>query len=245
MSVIIHFETLPDRLQFINSCIATNRLNTFSSSFSRCLCCYQPEPQHLFEDSLVLLDNEKIGRPDDIYWQNFDYTFAGRFFRVVLGIIILAVGIIITSTIVAVCLLYVSGQASCNNYNSNTTMAQALGDKTLLYCFCQDNILSSDPMIKANCKSIDATILLSNGLMVVASVASSLTNIILGFLVGIVVKFMKPITKSYEYNINFVTILLATLINACFLPLFLNANVFGYTPSTYMRIFNFINFTNI
>lgn len=78
-----------------------------------------------------------------------------------------------------------------------------------------------------------------------SSVASAITNVLLSVVVEYIVKFMKPITKSSEQNVNFVVILLSTLFNSCFLPLFLNASVFGYTPNTYLHIFNFVNFTNV
>lgn len=137
-----------------------------------------------------------IGRPDDIYWENMDASCCSRFWRVLFGVIVILVSLVVTSTIIACCILYASGAASCTEYVPESTLASVLGSENLLYCFCEENILSSDTAIVSACGTVNRTILINNALLIVSSVASALSNIILGIIVELIISFMKPKTRS-------------------------------------------------
>lgn len=74
------------------------------------------------------MESETIGRPDDIYWENMDATFGSRIWRILLGIIIIFVSLVITSTVIACCILYASGASNCSQYNPGSLLADVTGD---------------------------------------------------------------------------------------------------------------------
>lgn len=69
-----------------------------------------------------------IGRPDDIYWENIDASCGSRLWRTTLGIFIILASLIITSTIIACCILYASGASSCSEYIPSSTLSTVLGN---------------------------------------------------------------------------------------------------------------------
>ena len=116
-----------------------------------------------------------------------------------LSIIFLIVVIAVTSSLIVFCTLYVSTTSSCLNYNSSTTLEQAISsDDQTLFCFCNDNFaqIYIQTSIQNACSTVEQEILISNLLQVGASLASAITNVILIIIVTLIAEYLlKPETK--------------------------------------------------
>lgn len=82
-------------------------------------------------------------------------------------------------------------------------------------------------------------------LQAVAALTSTITNLLIAILVTIVISFMKPKTNSDASVTEFVSILIATLINSVTIPLLLNASIFGGRPILFLSWINFENFSSL
>lgn len=79
-------------------------------------------------------------------------------------------------------------------------------------------------------------------LQLIAALISTITNIIIAVLISATINFMKPTSNSDAHVTNFVSILIATIINSVTIPLLLNASIFGGRP---VLFFSWINFKNL
>jgi hypothetical protein len=113
--------------------------------------------------------------------------------RGLLSIILLIISIVITSSCIALCTLYVSSTSACTSYDPATTIiiAKAAGGQTL-FCYCSANFVDiyTNPLIKDACGSLEQTILYSNIMQVGASLVSSISNILLIIVVTLIAKYI-------------------------------------------------------
>ena len=105
----------------------------------------------------------------------------------ILSILFLIIVIAITSSLIVFCTLYVSTTSSCANYHANTSLAQAVAGNAL-FCYCNANfhLIYVDSSIQNACTNIERDILVSNVLLVGASVVSTITNVILIVIVTLI-----------------------------------------------------------
>ncbi len=72
-----------------------------------------------------MLDSVKLANPEIIRWDNIDVRGLNYAFRVVLPILFIIVAMFITSSLIALCTLYVTSTSNCRNFDAETTLAQA------------------------------------------------------------------------------------------------------------------------
>lgn len=190
-----------------------------------------------------------LSRPEQINWPNLDISGCSRLIRWIFSIIFLLIAILITSSAIALCTLYVSSTSACTNYDPTTLLADAVtkGGQTL-YCFCADNFadIYTDPDIKSACDSLSSTILYANIMQIGASLVSSLSNILLIVAVGLISRYvLKPDSRPKEYSFIFVGVLLSNYINASLLPLVMNGDIFGFQSLQYLTFIDFIDFGKV
>lgn len=159
------------------------------------------------------------------------------------------IAIIITSALIVFSTLYVSSTSSCQSYNANTTIDAAIAAQgATLYCYCSYHFseILTNSTVSSACGSLSNTILITNILQVVASLVSTVSNILLALLVSLIArKVLRPDTVPKEYSFIFSGIFLSNYINTTVLPLALNGNILGMESVTYLRFLNFINFAEV
>ena len=114
-----------------------------------------------------------------------------------LSILIIIICIIITSTLVAICTLYVSSTSSCSDFDDAMTLeeAQATDNELTMYCYCSAHYTEtfSDSAIESACHDISNDILISNIVQSGASAVSAITNVMLIVIVSLVAEYLlKP-----------------------------------------------------
>lgn len=193
------------------------------------------------------MKERRCGRPEDIRWENLDISGWEKLIRFVIGVLFILVVLAIASLTIAVCSIYVSLTNDCTNFDPNTSLAtaQTTTDLTLVYCYCDKHILSyfSDTNIYNLCQSFSKDIIIKTLLQFVAAATSTITNILIAVFISLLISFMKPRSNSDAHVTNFVSILLATLINSITIPLLLNASIFGGRPVLFFSWINFNNFS--
>jgi hypothetical protein len=236
---------------FINFCRSYSLIDTFSYSLKRFFCCQHLPPQsRLFmgKDALMIKSNN-LSRPEQINWQNLDIGSCGSLVRWILSIIFLLISILITSSLIALCTLYVSSTSACSNYDPATLITKAVADGgQTLYCFCASHFadMYTVPTIQNACANLSNTILYANIMQVGASLVSSVSNVLLIIAVGIIGKYvLKPASKPKEYSFIFVGVLISNYINASVLPLVMNGDIFGLKSISYLTFIDFIDFNKV
>ena len=146
-------------MNFINFCRRFSLIDSFGSNIYRFIGCANILDQKklfLGKDALIIKSNN-LSRPEQINWPNLDVSGCAKFFRGLLSIILLIVSIVITSSCIALCTLYVSSTSACTNYDPMTTItaAKAKGGQTL-FCYCSANFVDiyTNPLIKDACGSL-------------------------------------------------------------------------------------------
>jgi len=189
-----------------------------------------------------------------------DISKLGSFVRWVLSFLFVIVAILITSSLIGLCTLYVSSTSSCENYNPptgtianqilaiqgsvNTTMSV----EAATYCFCNANIASiyTDAAVNAFCGAVSNKVLVTNALQISASVVSSVSNIILGIIIVAIAKnLLRPSSIPKEYSFIFWGTLISNFINAAIIPLLLNGRILGVQFVSYLSFIDFINYSNV
>jgi len=173
----------------------------------------------------------------------------------VFSIVLVVISIAICSAMIGFCTLYVASTSSCQNYiftssgNTQTDVNTVKGmGNSAIFCYCSDNLASiyTDTDIKNLCSGIQSMVLLTNGLQIAASVLSSVTNAILGIIIGVIAKkLLRPNAIPKEYIFVFWGVLISNFINSCIIPLMLNANVYGVQFVSYLKFINFMNFSQM
>ena len=152
------------------------------------------------------------------------------------SIFFVVLAIIVTSSLIGLCTLYVSSTSSCQNYNSPTgTVANqilAIQNSTNVdantYCYCNENLASiyTDTVVNTFCSTVSNKVLITNALQISASIISSVTNIILGIIIGLIAKYLlRPNSIPKEYLFIFWGALISNFINTAVIPLILNGKI--------------------
>jgi hypothetical protein len=245
--------TLQDKARFIKAMEKYSSIDetyyNFKKAILPCSVAKIP-PKFMLKDNLFpVVKERRCGRPEDIRWENLDISGCEKFIRFIIGIIFILVVLAIASLTIAVCSIYVSVTNDCTNFDPNTslTTAQVSTDMTLVYCYCDKHILSyfSDTGVYNLCQSFSQDIIVKTLLQFVAAATSTITNILIAVLVSLLISFMKPRSNSDAHVTNFVSILIATLINSVTIPLLLNASIFGGRPVLFFSWINFKNFSTL
>lgn len=205
-----------------------------------------PEKMKFNKKDDLMIESVNLSRPETINWDNVDISACSYFVRFIFSILFIIISIFITSSLIALCTLYVSTSSNCGSYDTDTTfdVAKASGDKLTIYCFCSTNYASiyTDAGINSLCSNLEQTILVSNIVQIGASLLSTVTNIILIVVVSTIAgKLLKPDTKPKEYNFIFISVFISNLVNSTILPLILNADIFGFKSVSYLTFIDFIN----
>ena len=238
MYAFIHFRTLKAKMAFLNHCKRFKLQNTLGQAFQRAICCVPIPPERLLflKKFPVMLRNSKLSRPEYINWRNIDISNVGRFVRWSCSIFFVVLAIIVTSSLIGLCTLYVSSTSSCQNYNSPTgTVANqilAIQNSTNVdantYCYCNENLASiyTDTVVNTFCSTVSNKVLITNALQISASIISSVTNIILGIIIGLIAKYLlRPNSIPKEYLFIFWGALISNFINTAVIPLILNGKI--------------------
>lgn len=168
--------------------------------------------------------------------------------RRIAGILMMLASLFITSSLICMSTLYIATTSSCTTYVPITfAQAQVTSDQNTLFCYCQSEIYAglTDPAVKSICEGLTSKIIYTNALQIVASLVSVITNVILTFLIGAIVKFMKPKSKSTMFSNMFIFNFIAVLLNSIVLPLLINASIFGTKPVLYVSFLNFFDLAKI
>ncbi len=75
MSVIVHFQYPSEKLRYLRYVQNKHLFNTCSDKAHRSLCCSRLSPEEKFEGRALLVDNVRLGKPEDILWENLDVKF--------------------------------------------------------------------------------------------------------------------------------------------------------------------------
>jgi hypothetical protein len=197
----------------------------------------------------LLIESTNLSKPEEINWNNVDLSAISVAVRWLFSILLLIISIVIASSLIAFCTLYVSSSSSCENFNAATTLisaVQAQGKTIFCYCSLHLTEIYTDASIGSSCGSLSNTILFTNALQIGASLVSSISNTILVIVVGLIAKYLlRPNTKPKEYSFIFVGVLLSNFINATLLPLIMNGDIFGVKSVSYLTFIQFLDFNQI
>lgn len=85
-----------------------------------------------------MIDSVNFPIPDAINWNNVDISSCSYATRFIFSIIFIAIAIFITSTLIALCTLYVATSSNCGSFDVDTTFdtAKNATDKLTIYCYC-------------------------------------------------------------------------------------------------------------
>ena len=255
---MIHFRTLKAKFAFLNFNRHFKLQTGCMASFQRCLMCTpDPPPSELFQNKYpLMIRNNNLSRPDQINWRNADLTSCSSFGRWVLSICLVTLCIIITSGIIALCMLYVSSTSSCQNVTLPSTSLSTTDqiaqvktmDDTAHFCYCNANLanMATDTEINDFCSSQSTKVLIANALQVIASILSAVTNLLLAMIVmALASRLLRPVSIPQEYRFVFWGVLIATWVNSAIIPLLLNGNIFGTEFVAYLKFIDFIDFENV
>lgn len=135
-------------------------VNKLGYHFKRCICCMPglPEKMKFMKKSDIMIESVNLARPDSINWDNTDISKCSYVSRFILSMVFIAVSIFITSSLIALCTLYVATSSNCGGFDADTTLAQAqaLNDKLVTYCYCSVNYASiyTDNAVETYCASL-------------------------------------------------------------------------------------------
>ena len=112
-----------------------------------------------------------------------------------------------------------------------------------MQCFCDANLIGSfsDPTLEAACANYRNDIMIAQGIQYAVILTSALTNFIFGFIVGKLVNCVRPASKSSGMLTKIVIYTLFLIFNTVFVPLLIYADIFGFTPSTYVSLLTVIS----
>jgi hypothetical protein len=122
MYLVIHFERISDMLAYETLFTRRHLINSLGQKFLRCMTCAESLPlNYRYEISEEwLVDRVKLGKPEDIIWENMDMGPCQWLIRRIIGIILILVSVFITSSLICLSTLYVATTSSCNGYTAIT-----------------------------------------------------------------------------------------------------------------------------
>jgi|LakMenE01Jun11ns_1017448.scaffolds.fasta_scaffold9853761_1 hypothetical protein len=105
-----------------------------------------------------MIESVNLPAPEAISWNNVDISSSSRAVRLIFSILFIAISIFITSSLIALCTLYVATSSNCGSYEDETTLAQAQAaqDNLMTYCYCSANYASiyTDSGIQTFCAGL-------------------------------------------------------------------------------------------
>ena len=166
--------------------------------------------------------------------------------------------LLISCTIIGLCSIYISthtGNCAGVTIPGTAADATATNNETIIQCYCDSNLIASfsDVTIEAACTNYRNDIMIAQGIQYAVIITSALTNFIFGFVVGKLVNCVRPASKSSGMLTKIVIYTLFLIFNTVFVPLLIYADIFGFTPSTYVSLLtvissdieNFFKFTTL
>lgn len=102
-------------------------INDLGSRFRRWICCMPswPNKDKFNGKDDLMLDSIKLADPDIIRWDNIDVRGFNYFCRAIFSVLLIIIAIFITSSLIALCTLYVTSTSNCRDFDTSTTLAQA------------------------------------------------------------------------------------------------------------------------
>lgn len=100
-----------------------------------------PEKMKFNRKDDLMIESVNLSRPETINWDNVDISAGSYACRFIFSVIFIIISIFITSSLIALCTLYVSTSSNCGSYDTETTLATAAAsdDKLIIYCYCSTN----------------------------------------------------------------------------------------------------------
>lgn len=145
LSVFVHFQyesSKNDLLDFYS------HHYLYSSLFHECCmhgccCCCIPDiaEKYKFQGAKLSVKNSKVTDPEEINWDSFDISMCSKITRVIIAIIVILVFIVVCSTLVALCSIFIQTNAEdCSGVGTTTLVAaqaaQVANNATVVTCFC-------------------------------------------------------------------------------------------------------------
>ena len=98
----------------------------------------------MFKGKVLKVKNVKVTDPEEINWDSFDITWCSKITRVILAILVVLVFIVVCSTLVALCSIFIQTNAvNCSGYNSiSYDVAKVATDSMTVTCFCNSELLN-------------------------------------------------------------------------------------------------------
>lgn len=138
--MVVHFERISDRLAYENLYNKRHLVNTTGQKFLKCLTCADPLPlNYRYDvDSEWMVDHIKLGKPEDIIWENMDIGPCQWLIRRLIGLVFMLISLFITSSLICLSTLYIATTSSCSGYTTITyAQAAVTTDQSTLFCYCQ------------------------------------------------------------------------------------------------------------
>lgn len=193
-----------------------------------------------------MIKSDKVPTPEDIEWANYELSACSKFFRVFFAFLIILAFLAISCTIIGMCSIYIgthSGNCEGVTIPSTAAAASASGSDTVKICYCDANLIQSfsDASIDAVCTSYRKDILIAQGIQYAVIATAAITNFLFGVIVDKLVSCVRPASKSSSmlYKITIYTIFLC--FNSVLIPVLIYADIFGFTPSTYVSFLTMIS----
>ena len=111
----------------MNMCKKYALVDSFGYNLKRCICCmpHLPERNKFLGKDELIIKSSSLARPEQYNWNNVDISSGSRFCRVILSLLIILISIVITSSLIAFCTLYVSSTSSCASFDKEMNLATA------------------------------------------------------------------------------------------------------------------------
>lgn len=184
--------------------------------------------------------------PENIEWQDYEITACSKIFRVLFSLMIILIFLAISCTIIGLCSIYIgthSGNCAGVTIPDSASQAQATNNSTIILCYCDANLIQSfsDASIDAVCTSYKKDIMIAQGIQYAVIATSGITNFLFGLIVDKLVTCVRPATKSSGmlYKTTIYTFFL--IFNSVFIPILIYADIFGFTPSSYVSFLTLIS----
>jgi hypothetical protein len=213
---------------------------------SCCCCVNEPEQKYLLYGEKLLIKSSMVPAPEDIEWEHFEINVCSKIFRILFTFLVILVFLAVSCTIIGLCSIYIgthSGSCAGVTIPSTPAAATATNNDTIIQCYCDSNLLISfsDASVSAACVNYRDSILVAQGIQYAVIATSALTNFIFGVVVGKLVSFVRPSSKSSAMLYKTAIYTFFLMFNTVLVPVLIYAQIFGFTPSSYVSILTAIS----
>lgn len=125
-----------------------------------CCCCVdEVQEKYLYRGRPLKIKSAKVPEPEDINWESYEIGTCGKIVRVIIAILIILVFIFISTSIIALCSIYINTHASdCEGVDiskecvNSTTVTCTSAEKV---CYCNKNVFTAlnDDKMNGYCKN--------------------------------------------------------------------------------------------